>query len=55
MKLYVQPVSTTSRPVSSFAAENNIALEEQVVDLFKGEQLRPPFRQKARTSSPFHR
>jgi glutathione S-transferase len=39
MKLYFHPVSTTSRPVVHFAADNNIALDFQVVDIFKGEQM----------------
>jgi len=43
MKLYFHPASTTSRPVLLFAAENNIALEHQVVDLFTGEHFKPPF------------
>ena len=33
------PVSTTSRPVVHFAADNNIALDYQVVDLFTGEHM----------------
>jgi glutathione S-transferase len=43
MKLYFHPASTTSRPVLLFAAENNIPLEHQVVDLFTGEHFKPPF------------
>ena len=43
MKLYYHPASTTSRPVVLFAAENKIALELQVVDLFTGEHYKPPF------------
>jgi glutathione S-transferase len=43
MKLYYHPASTTSRPVVLFAAENGIALELQVVDLFTGEHTKPPF------------
>ena len=43
MKLYFHPASTTSRPVMLFAAENRIALEEQVVDLFTGEHYKAPF------------
>lgn len=38
MKLYMHPVSTTSRPVMHFIAENGIACELQVVDILKGEQ-----------------
>jgi glutathione S-transferase len=43
MKLYMHPVSMTSRPVRLFIAENNIDVDEQVVDLFKGEHMQPPF------------
>lgn len=39
MKLYYHPVSTTCRPIMLFAAESTIALEFQLVDLFKGEHL----------------
>ena len=37
MKLYMHPVSMTSRPVRLFIAENKIPCDEQVVDLFVGE------------------
>jgi glutathione S-transferase len=43
MKLYYHPISTTSRPVMLFAAENNIPLQMQVVDLFTGEHVQPPY------------
>lgn len=43
MKLYCHPASTTSRPVMLFAAEQGIALDQQVVDLFTGEQYQPAF------------
>ncbi len=43
MKLYMHPASTTSRPVSLFAVENDIALEQQVVDIFTGEHLQEAF------------
>jgi len=43
MKLYFHPASTTSRPIMLFAAENNIELERQVVDLFTGEHYKPPY------------
>jgi glutathione S-transferase len=43
MKLYCHPASTTSRPVMLFAAENGIALDQQVVDLFTGEHYQQPF------------
>jgi glutathione S-transferase len=37
MKLYMHPVSMTSRPVRLFIAESGIPVEEQVVDLMAGE------------------
>ena len=43
MKLYFHPISTVSRPVMLFAADEGIALEMQVVDLFKGEHKQPPY------------
>lgn len=43
MKLYMHPVSMTSRPVRLFIAENDIKVEEQVVDLMTGEHLQPSF------------
>ena len=43
MKLYYHPASTTSRAVTLFAAENNIPLDMQVVDLFTGEHYQPPY------------
>src|SRR6478752_4702205 len=43
MKLYYHPVSTTSRPIVLFAAESNIPLDYQVVDLFTGEQYKPEY------------
>ena len=43
MKLYYHPISTTSRPVMLFAAENQIPLEMLVVDLFTGEHVQPPY------------
>ena len=43
MKLYFHPASTTSRPLMLFAAEANIPLEYQVVDLFTGEHYKPPY------------
>ena len=39
MKLYYHPVSTVSRPVVLFAADNAIALDYQVVDLMTGEHM----------------
>jgi len=43
MKLYMHPVSTTSRAVRLFAAENGIAMDEQVIDLMTGEHTQEPF------------
>lgn len=43
MKLYMHPVSMTSRPVRLFIAENKLDVEEQVVDLMTGEHHQPPF------------
>jgi glutathione S-transferase len=37
MKLYMHPVSTTSRPVLHFIADNKIECELQPVDILKGE------------------
>src|SRR5215471_4652930 len=43
MKLYYHPVSTVSRPVVLFAADNGIPLEYQVVDLMKGEHMQEAY------------
>jgi glutathione S-transferase len=43
MKLYYHPISTTSRPLLMFAADNNLAIEFQVIDLFTGEHVQPPY------------
>jgi glutathione S-transferase len=43
MKLYMHPVSMTSRPVRLFAADSNIAMDEEVVDLFTGAHMQPPY------------
>jgi len=43
MKLYYHPVSTTSRPIMMLAAENDIALDWNVVDLFSGAHLQPAY------------
>jgi glutathione S-transferase len=43
MKLYMHPVSMTSRPVRLFIAENKIPCDEEVVDLMTGEHLKPPY------------
>jgi len=39
MKLYMHPASTTCRPVMQFIADNKIAIDQQVVDIFKGEHM----------------
>ena len=43
MKLYFHPASTTSRPIMLFAAENGIALDFELIDLFAGEHYQPKF------------
>jgi len=43
MKLYYHPASSTSRPLMLFAAENQVPLEMQVVDLFTGEHYQPAY------------
>ncbi|MBB6092496.1 glutathione S-transferase [Povalibacter uvarum] len=43
MKLYYHPVSTTSRPIMLFAADNRVELEYQLVDIVAGEHVQPAF------------
>jgi len=43
MKLYMHPVSMTSRPVRLFIAESGIKVDEVVVDLMTGEHYKDPF------------
>ena len=43
MKLYYHPASTTCRPIMLFAAENDIALDMQSIDLFTGEHYQPAY------------
>ena len=43
MKLYMHPVSMTSRPVRLFIAENKIPVEEELIDLMTGAHLKPPY------------
>ena len=43
MKLYTHPISTTCRPIMLLAAEQGIALDMQVVDLFTGEHMQAPY------------
>src|SRR3984885_3662064 len=45
MKLYMHPVSMTSRPVRLFITENKIPVDEVTVDLFTGEQYQPTYTQ----------
>jgi len=43
MKLYMHPVSMTSRPVRLFIAESHIPVDEVVVDLMTGEHMQPDY------------
>ena len=43
MKLYMHPVSMTSRPVRLFIAEEKIDIEEQLIDVFTGEHHQEPY------------
>ncbi len=43
MKLYMHPVSTACRPIRLFIADNNIACEEELVDLMTGAHHQEPF------------
>jgi glutathione S-transferase len=43
MKLYMHPVSITSRPVRLFIADNSIACEQEVVDLMSGAHYQEPY------------
>ena len=43
MKLYMHPVSMTSRPVRLFIAESGIKVDEQLIDLMTGEHYKEPF------------
>src|SRR5262245_21502877 len=43
MKLYMHPVSMTSRPVRLFIAENKIPVEEELVDLMTGAHNQEPY------------
>jgi glutathione S-transferase len=44
MKLYFHPVSTASRPVVLFCADNNIPYEPVVIDLMTGEHTKEPYK-----------
>lgn len=43
MKLYMHPVSMTSRPIRLFIAENGLVVDETLVDLMTGEHHQPHF------------
>jgi glutathione S-transferase len=43
MKLYMHPVSMTSRPVRLFVADYNIPMDEELVDVLTGAHLQPPY------------
>ncbi len=43
MLLYFHPASTTCRMIMMFAADEGIGLDYKLVDLFKGEHLKPEF------------
>jgi len=43
MKLFVDPISTTCRPVLLFITDNAIPVEVQAIDLLKGEHQSEPF------------
>src|SRR5215470_19685173 len=43
MRLYMHPISMTSRPVRLFIADNNIDCEQELVDLMKGAHLQEPY------------
>ena len=43
MKLYMHPVSTATRPVRLFIAENGIECDEAVVDILQGAHYQEPY------------
>jgi glutathione S-transferase len=43
LKLFMHPVSNTSRPVRLMIAEHKLPVEEQVIDLFTGEHYKEPY------------
>ncbi|MGH6926644.1 MAG: glutathione S-transferase family protein [Propylenella sp.] len=43
MKLYMHPVSNTSRPVRMFIQDNSLPVEEEVVDLMTGAHHQEPY------------
>jgi glutathione S-transferase len=50
MKLYMHPISMTSRPVRLFLADNKIDCEEEVVDLMTGAHHQSPTHRSIRTA-----
>ena len=42
MKLYMHPVSTATRPVRLFIAENDIKCDEELVDILQGVHYQEP-------------
>ena len=43
MKLYMHPVSNTSRPIILLIAEANLPVEQEIVDLMTGAHLKEPY------------
>ena len=43
MKLYMHPVSNTSRPLRMFIKDHKLPVEEELVDLMAGAHLREPY------------
>ena len=43
MKLYMHPVSTATRPVRLFIAENGIPCDEELVDIVQGAHYQQPY------------
>ncbi len=43
MKLYMHPVSNTSRPVRMFIQDNNLPVEEEIIDLMTGAHFQEPY------------
>jgi glutathione S-transferase len=43
VKLYMHPVSNTSRPIRMFIQDNNLPVEEEVVDLMTGAHHQEPY------------
>ena len=42
MKLYMHPVSTATRPVRLFIAENSIKCDEELIDILQGAHYQTP-------------